>query len=308
MAELGSAAEVVSVVDDRGDIRPELARRFELIEWRVYWQGRINRYELEERFGISAAQASADLRAYEAAAPGNIEYDNREKTFVPTPTFQPKFLTVSADRYLAQLNAIQNNVVAARDTWFGSPPLAAVMPVLHTVESEVLRRILEAMREQSAVSMEYQSLTNTRTRKIAPHALAFDGHRWHIRAWCLEHREFRDFVLTRMISVGEREAFESNAMKDVEWHDKAELKIIPHPKLSRPQQEAIGRDYGMTEGVLVLSIRIALAYYVIKRLNLDLDIDQIPPERQQIYLANRDEVEQKRLDARALTKRLLEAG
>jgi hypothetical protein len=64
----------------------------------------------------------------------------------------------------------------------------------------------------------------------------------------------------------------------------------------------------MTEGVLVLSIRIALAYYVIKRLNLDLDIDQIPPERQQIYLANRDEVEQKRLDARALTKRLLEAG
>src|SRR4029453_5907306 len=105
-----------------------------------------------------------------------------------------------ADKYLAQLNGIQNTVIDARDTWFGSPPAAAVMPALHSVDPPVLQRMLEAIRELGAVSLEYQSLTNTRTRMIAPHALAFDGHRWHVRAWCLDRQEFRDFVLTRMLS------------------------------------------------------------------------------------------------------------
>src|SRR5262245_42748019 len=111
------------MVQDDG-VRPELARRFEFIEWRIYWQGRINRYELAEKFEVSGAQASADMRAYEEAARGNIAYDRTEKAFKPTEGFKPKFLTLSADRYLAQLNAIRNSVVDARDTWFGSPPAA----------------------------------------------------------------------------------------------------------------------------------------------------------------------------------------
>ncbi|MCF8534113.1 MAG: WYL domain-containing protein [Reyranella sp.] len=292
-------------MDDRPKVRPELIRRFELIEWRVFWQGRVNRNELEDRFKISAAQASADLKAYEDAAPGNIRYDNGEKAFLPTRTFKPKYLAVSADRYLAQLNAIQNTVVDASDTWFGSAPAAAVMPAWHSVDPNVLQRMLEAIRKVGAVNVEYQSLTNTRMRKIAPHALAFDGHRWHVRAWCLERTGFRDFVLTRMSSVGEVEEFESNAMKDTEWHEMIDLKIVPHPLLSPPQQEAIARDFGMKNGARVFSMRIALAFYVIKRLNLDLDL---PPERKQIELANKDEVEQRQRDALARTKQLLEVG
>jgi len=291
---------------DKSMIRPELERRFELIEWRVFWQGRVNRYELEERFEISAGQASADLAAYQEAAPGNIEYDKTQKAFLPRRSFKPRFLTVSADRYLAQLNAIQNNVVTVLDTWFGSPPPAAVMPALHTVDPSVLQRTLEALRRLGAISVEYQSLTNTRRRKIAPHALAFDGYRWHVRAWCLDRKEFRDFVLTRMNSVGEVEGFDTNAMKDIEWQHTVDLKIVPHPKLSEAQQDAVARDFGMINGKRILpAIRIALAYYVIKRLNLDLDLEEIPPERKQIFLANKEEVELKRQEAKARTKLLL---
>ena len=285
--------------------RAELRRRFELIEWRALWQGRVNRNELEDRFDISAAQASADLKSYEEAAPNNIRYDAAEKAFLPTPTFAPKFLLVSADKYLAQLNAIQNSVVDARDTWFGSPPAAAVMPALHAVDSMVLKNMLKAIRERAAAPVQYQSLTNTRVRKIAPHALAFDGHRWHVRAWCLDRQEFRDFVLTRMSDVGDIEDFESNSMKDREWLETVDLKIVPHPKLSTAQQQAISRDFGMRDGVRVLPVRIALAFYVIKRLNLDLDL---PPERKQIDLANADEVERRRRDAQARTRQLLQVG
>jgi predicted DNA-binding transcriptional regulator YafY len=295
-------------MDDRRHVRWELARRFELIEWRVFWQGRINRYDLEERFEISAAQASADLHAYQAAASGNIEYDPTERAFLPTAKFQAKFLSVSADRYLAQLNAIQTSVLAARDTWFGSPPPAAVLPALRTVASDVLRPMLATIRELRCISIEYQSLTNRRRRKIAPHALAFDGLRWHARAWCLDRREFRDFVLTRIISAGPTEPFDSNSMKDTEWHDQVELKIVPHPMLPKYKQAAIALDYGMKDGMLVFPIRIALSYYAIRTFNLDLDLDEIPPERKQIFLSNRAEIEAKRTDAKARTKVLIGTG
>ncbi|QEX23802.1 hypothetical protein FRZ61_37410 [Hypericibacter adhaerens] len=295
-------------MDNRTDVRWELARRFELIEWRVFWQGRINRYDLEERFEISAAQASADLRAYEAAAPGNIEYDPAERAFLPTAKFQAKFLALSADKYLAQLNAIQTSVLAARDTWFGSPPPAAVLPALRTVAPDVLRQILATIRELRCISVEYQSLTSKRKRKIAPHALAFDGFRWHARAWCLDRGEFRDFVLSRIISAGPTEPFDSNSMKDVEWHDQVELKIVPHPKLPKHEQDAIAFDYGMRDGMLALPVRIALSYYAIRTFNLDLDLDGISPERKQIFLENRDEIEARRADAKARTKVLIGAG
>jgi hypothetical protein len=295
-------------MDDRTDVRRELARRFELIEWRVFWQGRLNRYDLEERFEISAAQASSDLRAYQVAAPGNLEYDATERAFLPTAKFQAKFLTLSADRYLAQLNAIHTSVLAARDTWFGSPPPAAVLPALRTVKPDVLRRMLAAIRELHCISVDYQSLTNRRRREIAPHALAFDGLRWHARAWCVDRREFRDFVLSRIISAGPMEPFDSNSMKDVEWHDQVELKIVPHPKLPEHKQAAIALDYGMTDGMLVLPVRIALSYYAIRTFNLDLDLDEIPPERKQIFLANRDEIEVKQADAKVKTKVLIGTG
>ncbi len=62
-----------------------------------------------------------------------------------------------------------------------------------------------------------------------------------------------------------------------------------HPALDEAQRSAIERDYGMTNGVLTVKARAALSFYLIRRLNLDLD--NIPPERKQIALSNLDEVE-----------------
>src|SRR6267154_5982180 len=115
---------------EREDVRWGLAQRFEFIEWRVFWVGRVNRSDLEERFGVSTPQASVDLRSYQEAAPKNIEYDATEKAYVPLSTFRPQFLRLSADRYLRQLEAILNSAIAPSDTWFGSLPSAAVMQTI----------------------------------------------------------------------------------------------------------------------------------------------------------------------------------
>jgi hypothetical protein len=278
---------------EREDIRWGLQRRFEMIEWRAYWLGRINRSDLEERFGVSTPQASADLRSYQEAAPNNIEYDATEKAYVPTPQFQPKFLRVSADRYLIQLDAILNGAIPAVDTWFGSPVPAAVMPtVARSVDAETLRILLRSITWRREVEIEYQSLTSTRRRAIVPHSLAFDGHRWHVRAWCVERLSFRDFVLSRILSVGESRTSDVDPTNDVVWNTIVDLKIVAHPELDAAQRKAIERDYGMEDGVLVLNSRVALAYYVIRRLNLDLKEGQISPMRQQIFLTNMAEVEE----------------
>jgi hypothetical protein len=71
-----------------------------------------------------------------------------------------------------------------------------------------------------------------------------------------------------------------------------DLKIAAHPGLDDAQKSAVERDYGMDNGLLILKSRVALAFYLKRRLNLDLDAQQITPERQQIFLTNAAEVEE----------------
>ncbi len=282
------------------DIRWGLARRFEFIEWRAYWVGRINRRDLEERFGVSTPQASVDLRSYQEAAPGNIEYNATEKAYMPTSAFAPKYSRLSADRYLLQLGAIGNGAISPADTWFGSaPPADVVPPPERRVEPATLRAIVQAIDGSKELDVRYLSLTSTGRRTIAPHSLAFDGHRWHARAWSVERRDFRDFVLSRIQDVGEIRGSSADPADDIEWNTHVELKVVAHPALSEPQKAAVERDFGMTDGLLVMKTRVALAFYVIKRLDLDLDQAGIPPERRQIFLSNRGEVEEAQRIAKA---------
>lgn len=289
---------------EKEDVRWGLAQRFEFIEWRAYWVGRVNRGDLEEQFGVSTPQASLDLRAYQESAPGNIEYVASEKAYLRLDTFRPKYLRLSADHYLLQLDAILNGAISATDTWFGSLPPAAVMPsVIRSIEAETLRAILRAIERRQALDIDYLSLTKRRWRTIAPHSLAFDGHRWHARAWCVEHRDFRDFVLSRVLSVGESKPPDADPTNDIEWHTMVDMKIIAHPALDPAQRSAIERDYGMKDGALILRTRAALSFYLIRRLNLDLKDEFVPPERKQISLSNLDEVNEIQRVAKEETRR-----
>jgi hypothetical protein len=49
-------------------------RRLEFIEFRLFWEGRVNRSDLMEVFGVSVNQASTDLNRYLGMAPNNMLY------------------------------------------------------------------------------------------------------------------------------------------------------------------------------------------------------------------------------------------
>jgi len=61
----------------------------------------------------------------------------------------------------------------------------------------------------------------------------------------------------------------------------------------------------MRGGVREIEVRLSLAYYFIKRMNLDLD--ELQPARAQIRLANLEEVESAIRQARAKSKELIAA-
>ena len=279
-----------------------LAPRLQFIEWRLFWEGQINRSDLERQFGVSTPQASVDLRHYREFAGANIEYNATLKRYVASKDMKPRLLPQSANRLLLRLRAWANGVLRREDLWFSEIPAADVAPEIgRDVRTEVLRRVLDAIRTRQALSVRYQSLTSSRWRDIAPHAIAFDGHRWHARAWCCERQEFRDFVLTRIERLGRLKPVHFDPEFDLEWSGTAMLRLCPHPGLTEEQSLAIQRDYDMREGVREIEIRLSLAYYFIKRMNLDLD--DLEPARAQIRLANLREVEAAIEDARIASRK-----
>jgi hypothetical protein len=267
-------------------------RRLEFIEFRLFWEGGINRSDITEFFGVSVPQASKDLNQYLELAPGNMEYDKSEKRYLAAVSFSPRFIEPDPDQYLAQLQMSNGDVSSPTDTWLSDRPDFAWMPIPHRrVEPDVLRSLLSAIREESAVEVLYQSMNPDRPeamwRSISPHALGSDGLRWHVRAFCHLKSGFKDFLLSRCIDCRDAGHARAKATDDHQWYETVDVKLIPNPKLSDAQQEIIASDFDMTNRELSLSIRKALVYYFNKRLRLDVANALDDPREVPVVLADK---------------------
>lgn len=139
--------------------------------------------------------------------------------------------------------------------------------------------------------MKYQSLSSPepRWRWIAPHAIAFDGFRWHSRAFCLTDECFKDFLLSRVLEIRAVRESQVTSTDDEDWNSEVTLEIVPHPALSETQAKVIALDYGMRGGKAKIKVRRALLYYALRRLGLDTDPAARRPQDQQIVLLNSSE-------------------
>ncbi|WP_345799011.1 hypothetical protein [Albimonas sp. CAU 1670] len=138
----------------------------------------------------------------------------------------------------------------------------------------------------------YQSLSSpeSRWRWIAPHAIAFDGFRWHTRAFCLTDNCFKDFLFSRILDIRGSRENEKSADDDRDWRSEVTLELGPHPELSETQAKVIALDYGMRGGKAKIVVRRALLYYALRWLGLDTDPAERRPQNQRIVLLNREAV------------------
>jgi hypothetical protein len=269
-------------------------RRLEFIEFRLFWEGGVNRSDIIDTFDVSVPQASKDLTLYQERAPHNALYDKSARRYVAGPDFEPIFLKPDPYGYLSRLRSGAEGLIELGESWITQVPDTDIaLTPRRDINPEVLRAILGAVRDVRSVDINYQSMSKDRPdpiwRRITPHAFGYDGFRWHVRGYCHITYKFKDFLLPRILDVGELGEAGASADQDALWQERFAIEVGPHPDLAESQKAVVAKDYGMSRGSAVLTVRYAMLFYVLKRLSLLGDADQLPPRSQHIVVVNRDE-------------------
>ncbi|MEY9772131.1 hypothetical protein ABIA14_004472 [Sinorhizobium fredii] len=271
-------------------------RRLEFIEFRLFWEGGVNRSDIIEMFDVSVPQASKDLTLYQERAPLNAIYDKSAKRYVAAPDFSPIFLKPDPDSYLSRLRSLAEGLADPSESWIShAPEIDVALTPRRAVDSDVLKAVLEAVRERRSIEVYYQSMGSRRTdpmwRRMTPHAFGYDGFRWHVRGYCHIDEKFKDFLLPRILHVRNLEAPGPGGDQDTLWKKTFDIEIGPHPGLTPSQRAVVAKDYGMTNERVVLTVRYAMLFYVLKRLGLLGDASQQNPRTQHIVALNAHETE-----------------
>ena len=256
-------------------------KRFTFVELMMIWEGRVNASHISDQFELGKKLAALVIQKYKELYPENIGYEASTESYVPTDNMVAQFTSGSLQEYVSLIAA-------------GESVTQLAMPT-RNVNPDVVRPILQAIREQKRLSIAYASVTHPEfaTRVIQPHNIVFDGLRWHVRAYCENNQGYRDFVLSRFDAntTGEiLDAADHFDLQDELWQTMLDVEIMPDPRLDENRTRIIALDYDMqlipeaepASYVKTMQVRAALLMYLIHRLGLDQYHNK--PEAQQIIL------------------------
>ena len=291
-SQMGQSA--TSKADDLGYAQRE---RLRFIEASLLWEGSIRRQQVSQVFNVSLNHVTKDLRRYEEAFPNNILFDHRRQLYVPGPRFKTHLTSRDPREYLAlQLARAESgtNVVAPLLAGWDTVPTCTVPSPPNAVTESVLRAIVRAITESTAVDVHYHSSTGLAPaqRRLWPHALMHTGSRWNVRAWDRERERFVDFVLQRMEqprSVAKPRPVD--ASEDIDWVQSVRLRVVPSPALNAHQRALVVRDFGMTPGKRGPAWEVELRRCLIRYFARQYGLDREPPaEGQRIVLEDLEEL------------------
>lgn len=269
-------------------------RRLEFIDFRLLWEGRVNRSDLTSFFRISVPQASLDFARYSEIAPGNMVYDRTLKSYVASSQFEPIMASQDGGQYLNELLWKELGNAGGSESFIGwAPPVANLPFPTRKVNPKVLIALIRAMHRQHALVVDYRSMRNFEEptiRTLYPTSFAYDGFRWHLRAYCFNSNIYKDFVLGRLIDVMEEVSAPSVVPDDIEWNTFIDVIIGPNPGYPAKKRLIIEHDYQMTNGEARLRTRKAQLYYLQRRLNIDRQEFNPDDDRQQIVQLRIEEV------------------
>lgn len=215
------------------------------------------------KFGISLPQASADFAAYLLKNPLAASYDVRQKRYNALPSFRTIYAKPDfASGAIAFLNQRSRASIIEKAARIDLPERA--------MRPSVIQTLVRAVVSDEAVEIVYHSVhsSTARMRLVFPHAFAHDGYRWHVRAFCMDNRDYRDFVVGRIESCRLSQGRAKPAIFDRDWNTWTILRLRPHRGLTKQQRIAIIRDFGMTRGQCTLRVRKALLGYTLAYLNV----------------------------------------
>lgn len=198
-----------------------------------------------------------------------MEYDRSRRRQVRTPDFTAHYVRDDVGRFLDYQRAVSDTAhFYDEPDWIDFPFTDADALITPFYDQESVRILLEALRQQRVVEVEYWSKTSIRGRLISQHRLIFADGRYHVRAYCHEALQYVDFVLTRIMSARLTNEPWVPEDEDRDWHRRQDLKFQINPRLPDSAQAAIRLDHHLMEQdrLVIRGVRAALAYYVQRRL------------------------------------------
>jgi predicted DNA-binding transcriptional regulator YafY len=239
--------------------------------------------DVRRRFDVSKAQAAQDIARYREAQGIPILYEPKLKTFVPAAEFEPLYARQSLERFLG---------LAERDDFTEGEVVdfAILQPPGRKVDLRIAQILVKAILRGEEVEVDYVSiLSGLRRRWLAPHAMASDGMRVHVRAYDYSAARFSDFVTGRIQHIHTIRPRRIDIGEDRAWLDILHLELIPNPHLAQDRREAVRRDYGFEGEILVVPVRRAMLIYLNTRLLLHSELAGMPHAEVYRQLVPRDQ-------------------
>ncbi|MCB1209826.1 MAG: WYL domain-containing protein [Verrucomicrobiales bacterium] len=258
--------------------------RLRFIERSAFWCGLVNRSDLQRVFGVSAAQASADLQMFQELCPGALVYNLKKKRYEGGESMVCKLHTPRLEEAMAFFLSEEVTASPLMREPIGldmGARLAGVVLPVREASAAVQRAVFLAVLHGLPVEVHYASVAGKTDgwRTLRPHAFGHDGYRWHVRAWCEKNGAFRDFVLSRMkeAKVDLRSAPTPPPEPDVDWETWETVELAPNTELEPEQRAAVDRDFGMKGGKLTIQVRKAMLDYTLDHLRLPLTDGRVKP-------------------------------
>ncbi len=276
------------------DISPLEKNRYKIMRRVALWEGRLNRGRLMDVLGLSGIRVSQLLRDIREETPDWFEWDAKSKSyFVTSKAYRQVQAEIKAGTSDLSLAAYLAQTGTHAGLASGAGPLMVAHWNFSQVSPYLFSRICLAIEQGRRLKLEYRSMRTPEPhqRTVEPHSLVQAGRRWHLRGYCLETDDFRDFVLARTtkLTTLDQKA-ESTVAQDASWNTMVQVHIQAHPLLTPQQQDLIRDEYFDGTAMRVQSCRGAMLPYLIQELRIALDTAKELPPEYQLAVENIEEV------------------
>lgn len=268
--------------------------RYKVMRRMALWEGRLSRGRLMHVLGLSGIRVSQLLREIREETPDWFEWDSKSKSYFVTPAaYKMARVELKAGTSDLSLAAYLAEADIHADLAPGAGPVTVAPWGFSQVNPNTFSRIRLAVEQGTRLKLEYRSMRTPEPhlRTVEPHNLIQAGRRWHMRGYCLETGDFRDFVLGRIakITMLDQKA-ESTVAEDAKWNAVVKVRIQAHPKLTHGQQYLVRSEYFDGTAARVLSCRGAMLPYLVQELRMALDVTKELPPEYQLAVENVEEV------------------
>lgn len=265
-------------------------QRYWMLELVAFWEGQVNSKPIMQAFDLSRQSVSKIINQYTEDYPNSLQYLAAKKSHQITSEFTPHYINQTVDEYFDWLEYGKLPTFPQKNNTSSQHRIEALS---RYVSPEVMRPLLKAVKEQTAVDCEYLSVASSDPtgRLLYPHSFVKTANRWHVRAYCALRQEYLDFVLSRFQSVEyDGEKASKTKTEDELWNTQVSVTFAPDPRLTDKQKQVLENDYGMENGQLTFSTRAALVKYTLDDLQIKTKMLEADPQAQQLVCVNYSDI------------------